>query len=126
MSDERAEREAKLLYKNGDRPSRRASRIDDGGLIYKTTVQPEQEPKAATMDAQTTQQWNAWANARIRTAVQKGLEEFASLMGAEVAQMEKRFNTELKRLTNEIELLREDVRAANAKNVTPLRATHVA
>ena len=47
-------------------------------------------------------------------------------MGAEAGQMEKRFNTELKRLTTEIELLREDVRAANAKNITPLRTLDVA
>ena len=47
-------------------------------------------------------------------------------MGAEVGQMEKRFKTELKRLAEEVEELREDVRAANAKNVTPLRNAHVA
>ena len=48
--------------------SRRASRIDDGGLIYKTTVQPEPEPKVAPMDVQATQQWNAWADARTMLA----------------------------------------------------------
>jgi hypothetical protein len=127
---ERAEREEKLLYEKGGMPpnskSRRASRIDDGGLIYKTTVQPEPEPKVAPMDVQATQQWNAWADARIRTAVLRGVEEFASLMDGEVGQMEQRFNTELKRLAAEIEALREDVRAANAKNITPLRPRDVA
>ena len=116
---ERAEREAnELLY--GNRTGTRAQ----SDLVYKTTVQPE--PKATTMDAATAQSWNAWADARIRTAVLRGVEEFASLMGAEVGQMERRFNTELKRLTTEVEMLREDVRAANAKNITPLRPRDVA
>ena len=59
---ERAEREATLLHESGDRPSRRASRIDDGGLVYKTTTQPE--PQVTTMDPAAA---NAW-DARIRTA----------------------------------------------------------
>jgi hypothetical protein len=84
---------------------------------YKTTVQPE----APQMDRATQARWDAWANG----IVQAKLEAFASILGEEAGQMEKRFNAELKRLTDEIEALREDVRAASAKNVTPLRS-HVA
>jgi len=91
-------------------------RVDGGELIYKTT---RQEPKAAAMDADTAKAWEQWADGRIRTAVQKALEDFASLMGQEAALQEKR-------LLKQIEELREDLRAANAKNVTPLRSTHVA
>jgi hypothetical protein len=78
------------------------------------------------MDAQTAKGWDAWADARIRTAVQQKLEEFADIMGAEAGQLEARLLTEVKRLSAEVEALREDVRAANAKNVTPIRSANVA
>jgi hypothetical protein len=94
------------------------------GLVYKTTEQPE--PTVKTMDQATAASWNSWADARIRAAIQTGLLEFADLVGAETGLMETRFNAELKRLSAEIEALREDVRAALAKNVTPLRPRDVA
>lgn len=120
---ERERREAELLYgeklappafsSHGNRTRTRAQRE----LIYKTTQQPE--PKAAIMDAETLARWNAWADAKIHTAVIKGMEELAAIMGEEAARQEKR-------LMAVIETLREGVRAASAKNITPLRARDVA
>lgn len=116
---EREQREA--ITAVSDSPRRRTAPRER--VIYKTTRQPEQ---SAAMDAATTEGWNKWADARIRAAVQKGLEEFADILGAEAGQLEQRLLTELKRLSAEVDALREDVRAANAKNVTPIRSANVA
>ena len=66
-------------------------------VIYKTTRQPEPEPQVQ-MNAANAKAWEQWADARIRTAVAKKLEEFAEIIGGEVGLVEQRLLTELKRL----------------------------
>jgi hypothetical protein len=94
-------------------------------VIYKTTEQP----KSKATD------WEVW-EARLGAAIQKSLEDFAVIMGAEAAQQEKRIITrimteiksaldEIKRLDLEIAALRNEIAILRtAKNVTPLRALH--
>lgn len=63
------------------------------------------------MDPATQRQWETWANALI----QKKLEGFAEIIGAEVGQIEKRLNERIAALEAEVAILR------TAKNVTPFR-----
>ena len=70
------------------------------------------------MNAATQGQWNAWLDDRIMAK----LEAFAEIMGAEVGLVEKRFNTELKRLEDKIAALEAEVEIlSTAKNVMPFR-----
>ena len=70
------------------------------------------------MDAATQWQWNAWLDDRIMAK----LEAFAEIMGAEVGLIEKRFNTELKRLEDKISALETEVAILRTtKNVTLFR-----
>jgi hypothetical protein len=103
-------------------------------IVYKTTEQPQ----AATMDKDTAVGWEAWLSARLEKAIQKGLEDFAVIMGEEAALQEKRIVTRamneiksaietIQRLDLEIAALRNEVAILrNAKNVTPLRPRDVA
>src|SRR4249919_3966484 len=86
-----AQRQAdEVIYGNGTRvPNSKtmsAHRIDDGGLIYKTTRQPEAAP---TMDEQTLARWNEWFDDRFARSVQKHLEDFASIIGEHTGEAEK-------------------------------------
>jgi hypothetical protein len=108
-----AQREANEPYEKprwrGNSKSARSDAFDDQGLIYKTTEQPE--PRATAMDPAT---------------IQKQFEDLVSIIGAEVGQREKQlltqFNAEIKRLDDKIAELQTEIRASNAKNVTPLRS----
>jgi len=70
------------------------------------------------MNTATQAQWNAWLDDRIKAK----LEAFAEIMGAEVGLIEKRFNTELKRLEDKISALEAEVAILRTtKNVTLFR-----
>ena len=70
------------------------------------------------MNAATQAQWNTWLDDRIKAK----LEAFAEIMGAEVGLIEKRFNTELKRLEDKISALETEVAILRTtKNVTLFR-----
>lgn len=128
-----AQRQAdEVIYGNGRRLPNSKTVVDhcfdDGGLIYKTT---QSEPKVVTMDAATAAGWEVWVSARIEKAVQKRLEDFATILGEEAALQEKRILTQslhaMQRLDLELEALRSEIAILRtSKNVTPLRPRDVA
>jgi hypothetical protein len=60
--------------------------------------------------------------ARLDDRIKARLEAFAEIMGTEVGLVEKRFNTELKRLEDKIAALEAEVEILRAaKNVMPFR-----
>ena len=84
-------------------------------MLYETNEQAE----APQMDRATQARWDAWANALVHAK----MEALAEIFGAEVGQMEKRFNEKLKVLEDKIaELSAQVVQLENLRNynVTPL------
>ena len=93
--------------------------------MYETNEQAE----APQMDRATQARWDAWANA----LVQAKMEAMAEVIGAEVGQMEKRFNEKLKVLEDKVAVLSaqvEQLENLRSYNVTqlplPLRGRDVA
>ena len=94
-------------------PSRRRRTVDN-------TTEHEQAA-APQMDRATQARWDAWANA----LVQAKMEAMAEVIGAEVGQMEKRFNEKLKVLEDKVaELSAQVEQLENLRNynVMPLRS----
>ena len=102
-------------------PSRRRRTVDN-------TTEHEQAA-APQMDRATQARWDAWANA----LVQAKMEAMAEVIGAEVGQMEKRFNEKLKVLEDKVAVLSAQVvQLENLRNYNvtqlplPLRGRDVA
>ena len=94
-------------------PSRRRRTVDN-------TTEHEQAA-APQMDRATQARWDAWANA----LVQAKMEAMAEVIGAEVGQMEKRFNEKLKVLEDKVAVLSaqvEQLENLRNYNVMPLRS----
>ena len=94
-------------------PSRRRRTVDN-------TTEHEQAA-APQMDRATQARWDAWANA----LVQAKMEAMAEVIGAEVGQMEKRFNEKLKVLEDKVAVLSaqvEQLENLRSYNVMPLRS----
>jgi len=85
--------------------------------MYEATEQAA----APTLDTATQARWDAWAN----EIVQAKLETFSEILGAEIGQMEKRFNEKLKVLEDKVaELSAQVEQLENLRNynVMPLRS----
>jgi len=86
--------------------------------VYETNEQAE---APTTLDTATQARWDAWAN----EIVQAKLETFSEILGAEIGQMEKRFNEKLKVLEDKVaELSAQVEQLENLRNynVMPLRS----
>ena len=87
-------------------------------MLYETNEQAE---APTTLDTATQARWDAWAN----EIVQAKLETFSEILGAEIGQMEKRFNEKLKVLEDKVaELSAQVEQLENLRNynVMPLRS----
>jgi len=87
-------------------------------MLYETNEQAE---APNTLDTATQARWDAWAN----EIVQAKLETFSEILGAEIGQMEKRFNEKLKVLEDKVaELSAQVEQLENLRNynVMPLRS----
>lgn len=87
--------------------------------MYDATEYEQAAAAASQMDRETEAHWNAWANA----LVQAKLEAFAEVLGAEVGQLEKRFNEKLKLLEDKVAALTaqlEQLENLRSYNVTQL------
>ena len=70
--------------------------------------------------------WEQWADARIHSAVQKGLEQLADIIGGECGMMEKRLVSEIEKLRTELGEVRAGLEIMRAANVTPIGNKRVA
>lgn len=87
--------------------------------VYNATEYEQAAAAASQMDRETEARWNAWANALVQTK----LEAFAEVLGAEVGQLEKRFNEKLKLLEDKVAALTaqlEQLENLRSYNVTQL------
>ena len=98
--------------------TKRQPKVRRRTMLYETNEQAE---APTTLDTATQARWDAWAN----EIVQAKLETFSEILGAEIGQMEKRFNEKLKVLEDKVaELSAQVVQLENLRNynVMPLRS----